>query len=188
MQSAPEKFGPVAIFLHWAIALLIAVTVVFGLIVGDADDAEATQQALAIHQSIGVSIVLLAAFRLIWRLFHPAPALPIGTPRSQRVAAAATHGLLYVTLFALPITGYVGLAARGRDITVYGLFDLPRIVPLGLRLSHRFQTLHDNGQYLLYALLVAHVGAALYHHFILKDAILRRMLPQIGQKSPRDVL
>jgi cytochrome b561 len=69
-------------------------------------------------------------------------------------------------------------------ITIFGLFDLPRLVPRGLKLSAAAQNLHDNGQYLLYALLVLHIGAALYHRFVLKDGILQRMWPAWRKAGP----
>jgi cytochrome b561 len=177
MQPPIEKFGPVAIFLHWFTAFAILVAVIFGLMSVYTDDAETTRTALLIHQSVGFAAFALVLFRVLWRLTHAVPQLPIETPRSQKIAAGATHALLYVTLIVLPITGYIGLAARGRAISVAGLFDLPRMVPLNRILSVTSQNLHDYGQYVLYALLALHIGAALYHQFALKDGILKRMWP-----------
>ena len=177
MQQSNEKFGPVAIFLHWLTALAIAVAVVFGLISVYADGAEMTRTALLIHQSVGFAAFLVVLFRIVWRLTHASPALPDEMPRYQKVAATLTHVLLYVTMLALIVTGYIGLAARGRAISIAGLFDLPRVVPLDRMLSVTSQNLHDYGQYLLYALLALHVGAALYHQFVVKDGVLRRMWP-----------
>lgn len=177
-DPAGQKFGPVAIFLHWAIAGCIVLSVAFGLISGYADSAEVTQSTLAIHQSVGVTIFILALVRVVWRLTHPAPPLPASTPKSQKIAAALTHFTLYVILFALPVTGYVGLAARGRPITIFGLFDLPNVVARSIRTSAAFQNVHNNLQYFLYALLIMHIGAALYHQFVMKDGLLGRMWPR----------
>lgn len=172
-----KKFGRVAIYLHWLTAIAMVPTVVYGLVSVYADGAEMTREALLVHQTLGTALFLVVVFRTAWRLAHPAPPLPPDTPRYQKVAATLTHVLLYVTMVALPITGYIGLAARGRAISMAGLFDLPRIVPLDRPLSVNSQNLHDYGQYVLYALLALHVAAALYHHFIVKDGILRRMWP-----------
>ncbi len=176
-KFADEKFGRAAIYLHWLTAIAMVPTVIYGLVSVYADGAEMTREALLIHQTVGTAIFILVLFRTVWRLTHPAPPLPAETPRYQKVGATLTHMLLYVTMVALPVTGYMGLAARGRDISMAGLFDLPRIVPLDRRLSVNAQNLHDYGQYVLYALLALHVAAALYHHFIVKDGILRRMWP-----------
>lgn len=177
LERTGEKFGPVAIFLHWFIAGCIVLSVAFGLISGYADTAEVTRATLGIHQSLGVTIFLLALARLGWRLTHPAPKLPSAMSRSQKIAAAVTHGTLYLILFVLPVTGYVGLAARGRPITMFGLFDLPNVVTRSLKLSAAYQNVHNNLQYILYALLILHVGAALYHQFVIKDGLLGRMWP-----------
>ena len=176
--SADGKFGPVAIFLHWAIAACIVLSVAFGLISGYADSAELTQSTMVVHQSLGVTIFVLALVRVAWRLTHPAPSLPASMPRSQKIAAALTHATLYLILFVMPITGYVGLAARGRPVNIFGLFDLPRVVERSIRTSASFQNVHDNLQYVLYVLLVLHVGAALYHQFVVKDGLLARMWPR----------
>ena len=177
-EKAGERFGPVAIFLHWFIAVCIVFSVAFGLISGYADTAEVTRTTMEVHQTIGVTIFFMALARLGWRLTHPAPKLPAAMPRSQKIAAAITHGTLYLILFALPITGYVGLAARGRPITLFGLFDLPNVVTRSLKTSAAFQNVHNNLQYILYALLILHVGAALYHQFVIKDGLLSRMWPR----------
>jgi len=177
MQQRPEKFGRVTIFAHWVTALLVVGSVVLGLVSVYADGAETTRAATLVHQSLGMVIFLLVLFRVIWRLTHPAPPLPATTPRYQTVLSSLTHALLYVTLIALPITGYLGLAARGRDISMFGLFILPNPIPLSRTLSVSAQDLHNNGQYLLYVLVALHVAAALFHYFILKDGVLNRMLP-----------
>ena len=180
MQPPTEKFGRVAIFLHWVTAAGMVIAVVFGLICVYADGAEVTRETLLIHQSIGTAVFALVIFRVVWRLTHPAPPLPAETPPSQKIAATMTHALLYATMLALPITGYIALAARGRAISMAGLFDLPRVVPLDRLLSVTAQNLHDYGQYVLYVLLALHIGAALYHHQVLKDGILRRMWIERG--------
>jgi cytochrome b561 len=177
MQQQPEKFGRVTIFSHWATVLLVVGTVIIGLVSVYADGAETTRAATLVHQSIGVVIFLLVLFRIVWRFTHPTPPLPPTTPRYQKVLARLTHVLLYATLVALPITGYLGLAARGRDISMFGLFILPNPVPLSRELSVSAQDLHNNGQYVLYVLVALHIGAALFHHFVLKDGVLHRILP-----------
>ena len=175
IEKPAETFGPVAISLHWVIAAAMVPCLAFGLISVQAETAEVTRSTLVLHQSIGTLIFALALARLVWRMTHPAPALPATMPRSHKIAAAATHGLLYVTLYAFPVTGYVSLAARGRDISIFGLFDLPQLIERSRLLSASSRDLHDYGQYAFYALLALHVAAALYHHFVVKDDILRRM-------------
>jgi cytochrome b561 len=179
MRQPADKYGPIAILLHWLIAAGVVAAVGFGLTTVYADSARVTRATVLIHQSIGTALFALVLFRALWRVTHPAPPLPAAMPRAQKVAAAVTHGSLYVMLFALPITGYIKLAAFGRDITVFGLFNLPNLMPQDRELSVTAQDLHAYGQYVLYALVALHVGAALYHQFVLKDGLLRRMLPEL---------
>jgi cytochrome b561 len=175
MQPTQGNFGRVTVLIHWLVAIFTAITVICGLTTTYADSTELTRSSLFLHQTIGFSIFLIMIFRTIWRLTHAAPPLPSDMPRNQKAAAVATHILLYVAMFTLIATGYTELAARGRDITIAGLFDLPLIVPLNRPLSVASQSLHSYLQYVLYALLALHIGAALYHQLILKDSLLRRM-------------
>jgi len=178
MQPTQENFDLVTILIHWFVAAVTAVTVVCGLTTVYANGAELTRFSLFLHQTIGFGIFVIMIFRTFWRLTHPAPPLPPDTTPMQRIAATGTHILLYVTMFFLAVTGYVGLAARGRDITIAWSFDLPLLLPVDRAISVPAQTLHNYGQYVLYALLAAHIGGALYHHFALKDGLLRRMWPR----------
>lgn len=159
-----------------AVGLILAV--IFGLGTVYIDETRTSRNALAIHQTVGFVMFLLAAARLYWRATHTPPPVPEDLSRGQKIAAAVTHWTLYLFLIGMPVSGYIGLAARGRPITVFGLFDLPHIVPRSFDLSANAQTLHYYAQFALYALLLLHVGAALYHRFILKDGILDRMLWQ----------
>lgn len=181
MQKPAEKFGPVAIALHWIMALGLLLAVLFGLGSVYIDDTRTSRSALALHQSVGFVMWLLALARAYWRATHAAPPPPEGFPAGQRIASAITHVTLYLFLLGMPISGYIGLAARGREISIFGLFDLPHVVPRSFDLSAIAQDMHYYAQFALYALVLLHVGAALYHRFVLKDTILQRMLP--GRKT-----
>lgn len=178
VKSPPESYGAVAVALHWIIALAMAGTVVLAWDVMELDAGDERTALLAIHKSVGTVILALAAIRLAWRIRHPAPAYAVPPPAWQRRAAHAAHGLLYVLMIAMPVTGYISEAARARNTDFFGLVDIPRLVPLDRKLSFYAQTAHSWSQYLLYALIAAHVGAALYHQFVLRDRLLERMLPR----------
>ncbi|MGE4063048.1 MAG: cytochrome b [Rhodospirillaceae bacterium] len=173
-----RTYGTVAVALHWIVAVCLLCSIVLGLFIGNVEESAATEQVLAVHKSFGITIFVLMLARLAWRLTHPAPPLPATMSAYQRVAAALTHGLLYVTLLAMPIAGYIAVSARGRETSYFGLFDVPQWAPLSRVLSQNATTVHVYGQYLVYALLAAHIGAALYHRLILKDDVLARMLPR----------
>ena len=83
--------------------------------------------------------------------------------------------LLYVIALAMPVSGYIAVTARGRETSFFGIFTLPQWVSPNRALAHTAETVHFISQYVLYALVAAHVGAALYHQFIVRDHLLRRM-------------
>lgn len=177
MQRPVEKFGRVAIALHWIIAAILVLSAISGLTTVYVDDTRTSRTALEVHQTIGFVIFLLAMARLYWRITHAPPPPPEGYSRAQKITAAVTHVTLYLFILGMPISGYVGLAARGREIPVFGLFNLPHLTPRSFDLSASATTLHFYAQFAMYVLVVLHVAAALYHHFILKDDVMRRMLP-----------
>jgi cytochrome b561 len=177
MQTTPQRFGLTAIALHWLIAALVIATLILAWIM-ETLDRGATKDAIeAVHKSIGLTILAFTFVRLIWRWGHRAPPLPAEMSRFQRAAAWATHAALYFVAIALPITGYLSEAARGRETKYFNLVSVPQLSPLDRHLSLLMEKVHDYGQYVLYALLAAHVGAALYHRFVLRDRILARMWP-----------
>ena len=132
---------------------------------------------LTVHKSVGLTIFAAMVFRLAWRLTHNAPPLPPETSLAIRAAAWVTHASLYAIALLMPVSGYISVAARGRETTFFGLFEVPRVGPLDRALSLNMEQAHRYGQYVLYALVLAHIGAALYHRFLLKDGIFERMWP-----------
>jgi len=178
MQQSAQKYGMVAMTLHWTVAALIVFAVVLALYMGGLDRGNTKDLILGIHKSVGLTILLLTCGRGVWRLTHPAPPLPHTMPILQRHLAHATHALLYVIAVAMPITGYIAVAARGRETSFLGLLPVPILVPLDRALAHNAESIHVYSQYALYALVAGHVGAALYHHFVTRDDILRRMWPR----------
>ncbi len=178
-NAAPaSRFGAVAIALHWSTALAIAGTSILAWYIEALDTGDQRTALLAIHKSVGAAILMLAAFRLAWRGFHPAPPYASPQPAWQRRAAGCAHGLLYALMIVMPVTGYVSEAARARDTDFFGLFGIPRLAPLDRKLSFYAQAAHAYAQYALYALVAAHVAAALYHQFILRDGLFARMWPR----------
>ncbi len=176
-MNTEQRFGPVAMALHWFVAVVIVCAVVLAWIVEDLDRGATKDMVLTIHKSVGLTIFAVTVFRLTWRMTHPAPPLPLEMSFAMRAAAWITHASLYALVFGMPITGYLSVAARGRETTFFGLFEVPRLGPLDRTISLNMEQAHRYGQYVLYALVLAHVGAALYHRFVLKDRILARMWP-----------
>ncbi len=179
MASNSQKYSPVAIAFHWTIAVAVIFTVALALYLETLDLGDTKKQVLAIHKSIGIVIFALTWLRLAWRFAHRPPALPENMTPLQRFAASATHFFLYAITIAMPISGYISVAARGRETNFFGLFDVPLLVPLDRALANLSETAHTTGQYAVYALVALHIAAALYHHLIKRDGLLWRMWPRL---------
>ena len=131
-----------------------------------------------LHLSFGVLILAVAVVRLGWRLTHAEPAPEDGVPPWQVQSARVVHWLLYLLLFVVPMLGWMNASWRGFPVTVFGLFELPKLMATrapGLRWTGDVHGLLAN--YAMLALVGLHVAAALYHYFIRRDGVLQRMLP-----------
>ncbi len=187
------RYDIVAILLHWVMALGIAALAVIGLyMVHGHPEPMRLFKLYQLHKSIGVTILLAAFLRLGWRLLHHPPRLPASMSPIERRMAAGGHGLLYVFLFALPLTGWALVSASVYAIptVLYGIVpwpDLPILSTLADKqpVETLLQHVHAYVAWALIAVTAGHAAAALRHHFIKRDAVLWRMLP-IG-RSPRDV-
>jgi len=176
-RNTRERWGSVSIALHWTVALLILlVQVPVGLSL-DAFGPGTTQNVLYfVHKNVGVLILVLAVIRLGWRWSNPVPLLPADLPSWQAALARITHYLLYILLFAMPVSGFLFTATGGYPVPLLGLYDLARLVPENKPLSDVMHGVHVTGQWVLYATALLHVAGALQHHFIRRDGVLRRML------------
>ena len=167
--------------LHWLIALLMLGLLGLGFYMHDLPLSPQKLQLYAWHKWAGVTVFLLVILRLAWRVTHKAPLLPAGMPRWQQWAAQATHLLLYGLMLAIPLSGWLMSSAKGFQTVWFGVLPLPDLLAKDKALGDLLQTLHMSLNLLLVALLAAHVGASLKHHFINKDDVLLRMLPKFGR-------
>jgi cytochrome b561 len=180
-----QRYGAVAIALHWLIAAAILAMIAIGLTMAHAPIPRATKFMLfQLHKSVGLTILMLALLRLFWRLAHRPPPLPAAMPRWERGAAETTHGLLYVFMIGLPLIGWamVSVSPLNLPTVLYGVLPWPHLTfltALGPKkaLEPVFQWLHAYGAYVLIAFLALHVGAALRHYFFERDTVLQRMIP-----------
>jgi len=163
--------------LHWLAALLIFTGFGLGLYMSDLEFSPDKLRYYAWHKWLGITVFLFAAARLAWRTAHPAPALPAAMPAWQVRAAGASHGLLYVLMIAIPLSGWIYSSATGVSVTYLNLVDLPNLVPKDRELAKTLLLVHQTLNYLLAAVVTVHVAAALKHHFVDRDDILDRMLP-----------
>ena len=178
------RYTRVAIALHWAIAVTIIALMAFGVLMTK----EWMPQRFAIyqwHKSFGITVLVLSVLRLGWRLAHPPPALPEGMKRWEISAAKLTHVGFYALMIGMPLLGWAMTSASRLPIEnqLFYLIPLPDLpgVPVGDVVEGRFKRAHEIGGYIIFALLILHVGGALKHHFVEKDGVLARMIPALRQ-------
>jgi cytochrome b561 len=173
--AAPAaKYSPLAKLLHWSIALLIFVQLGIGWTMPEVHKETRPVGEIAWHLKVGTLIVLLVALRVLWRLASPPRRTDDGRGWLARVAQAI-HALLYLLLVAVPLLGWANAGSRDWAVGLGSWLDLPRIMPVGSKLGHAFGDVHGNLAVVLAVLVGIHIVAGLYHHFVLRDGILRRM-------------
>ena len=177
MNPVPERYTRTAIALHWLIALLILATLPLGVYMSNLPLSPDKLKFYSWHKWIGITVLMLAVLRLLWRARHLPPSLPDPTPRWQRHTSHAVHLLLYILLFTVPLSGWTMNSAKGIQTVWFGVLPLPDLVGKDKALGDLLTTLHQGLNLVLAALIAAHVAATVKHHFIDRDATLRRMLP-----------
>lgn len=183
--SAPPdetaRYSPVAIVLHWVLALAILGLFGVGLYMAELPFSPWRLKLYNWHKWAGVTLLALSAARLLWRWTHRPPALPVAIeqamPAWQRVAHHATHHGLYVLFFAVPLLGWAYSSAAGFPIVWFGQIALPDFVAKNKELADLLKPLHELAAWALVGLAGLHIGAALKHHWIDRDGLLNRMLP-----------
>ncbi|MEM7224816.1 MAG: cytochrome b [Pseudomonadota bacterium] len=177
-RAAPAtRYGVLAQGFHWLIAVLFVIVVSIAWYMGDLPLGPEKIKVYNLHKSFGVTILALALLRLAWRLTHRPPPLPPSMPDWEKKAAHGVHVLLYALLFLQPTLGIVQSWYAGFPISVFGLFVLPDPLASNEAMKDLLGNVHTFIGWTFVWLVVAHIAAALRHHFVLKDDILRRMLP-----------
>lgn len=184
MTTDSARYTGTAIALHWLLAILIIATFALGLTMTGMPGITPTKlKYFNWHKWLGVTIFALAVVRALWRLAHPAPPLPATLPAWQKQVSAATHFLLYVLIFAVPLSGYFYSLAAGFKVVYLGVLPLPVLIEKNLELKPILEAVHFWLNMAMAALVALHIAAALKHHFIDRDDILRRMLPKQNVKG-----
>jgi cytochrome b561 len=178
-RSTAKEWGSVARAFHWGMLLLFIAIVLVGYYMADLPLGLAKLKIYALHTSVGLTLLGLAVLRLAWRLGERRPTLP-PMPAWQAKAAAATHGLLYVLMFAMPLSGWIYNSASHFPLQWFRIVNLPALVGESKPLAALAKEAHEVGALVLIAVVLLHAAAALKHHFVDKDATLRLMLPSKG--------
>ncbi|WP_240149265.1 cytochrome b [Asaia sp. As-1742] len=186
-----RRYDPVAVTLHWVMALGILTLIGIGLVMVHLTLGPSRLFALyQLHKSIGITILIAACLRLMWRFVRPPPPLPPDMAPGERRLAGLAHLALYAEMIGLPLTGWAVVSSSVFAIptVLFGVIpwpDLPWLssLPDKKPVEAVFSAIHAYGAYLLIALIVLHGFAALRHHFVLHDEVLARMLPKFLRRS-----
>ena len=178
-RGTPTRYGAVAQTFHWIIATLIVIQFVLAYMADDLPLGVHKLALLARHKSFGMTVLMLAVLRLLWRLKNPAPELPSGMTPLERMLARGTHVAFYVLLFAMPLSGWLMSSAKNYSVSWFGLFTWPNLIGKNEGQFDFLRSTHHLLSDLLFVIAVLHVLAALKHHFWNKDDVLLRMLPFI---------
>lgn len=182
-QSEPiQRWHRVSQLLHWLSAACIIVLAVVGLTMVKLPKTPTYFWVYTLHKSIGITVLGLVILRLVWRLTVKPPApIPHLTLWHQRLIRLS-HGSLYGLLLIVPLSGWLYDSASGlRPFRLFGLVAMPKLIAPDTIMKHRAHEWHEYGFWILAGLVIMHVGAALYHHWIVRDNVMRRMLP--GKES-----
>ncbi|WP_035484874.1 cytochrome b [Geminicoccus roseus] len=180
LRNGPNRFGVIAKSFHWGMALLVIPLWGLGFyMVGQTQDLLAQYELYQLHKSFGFVVFTLGLLRLAWRLVDPPPPLPADMGRLHRLGAHFFHILFYLLLIGMPVSGFLMSAASplGIPTIIFETIPLPHPIGPSEAAYGFFQTAHYYMAMLLAGTLAVHVLAALHHHFIEKDEVLRRMLP-----------
>lgn len=182
--SPDGRYSPLAQAFHWVSAALMFAVVPIAWYMTTLEKTDPTREGwYSLHKSIGLTILALSILRILWRQLDSPPALSGFLRPLEAAAVHVAHGLLYVLLFAMPVSGYLMSAAGGHPVVVFDLFTVPPLVPVDHDLARVGARLHAVGQWALYGLVALHVLATGFHTFIRRDGLLRRMVPW-GRRAP----
>ncbi len=174
IKNSKDHFGFIAILLHWVMAILIIGLLILGIYMVNLPISLEKLKLYGWHKEYGILALIVVIIRLFWRWFNTLPHLSL--PMWEKIAARSVHWTFYIFMFAMPITGWIVTSAAGLPASFFGFFVLPNLVSPNEQTRILFQEIHKLLGYGLILLIVLHISAALKHHFINRDDILRRII------------
>lgn len=170
-----KSFSLPSRILHWLMAVMILVMLFIGVFMASTVGPN-YYRLVTLHRPLGIAILVLALLRLANRFHSPPPALPAELPPLMKIAAKASHVLLYALMIAMPLVGWGMLSAGGYPIPLSGQSVLlPPILPHDPALWACLRSTHTVLAFLLFGVVLLHVGAALFHGLIRRDGVLPSM-------------
>ena len=181
----PGSYGTVTRLFHWVTAGIVVIQIPVGIAMTSEAAPDIGDFLFILHKGMGSVFLPFVVARLIWKFMHPVSPLLPTTPPLQRRIAALTHGLLYVLLVALPITGYVRTVGDGYPIELLDAIGIPPLVTGIPETAHLMLVIHKFSAYLLTAVIAAHLGAAVHHGMIERDGVMSRIWPPVRARGSR---
>ena len=175
LKNTEDSYGFVTRFFHWVIAIAIISLITVGFTMSSMDPSPEKAELYGMHKASGVMVFMLIILRLLWKFSNKAVNPPKDLPNILKLAAKSGHFLLYVFMFSMPISGILMTCFSGYDVSVFGLFVIPA-AEKDPAIAGIFYQIHTIGIWAFMAVIILHVGGALYHHFIRRDNVLIRMI------------
>ena len=177
LQNTSTTYGSVGKFLHWLVALMVITMLIVGFTMGSVQE-PLQSQMYGFHEEFGLTLLGILLFRIYWRAVNAQPKLPHSLRAWEKILAQLTHYLLYIAIVVMICSGWAKSTSSGYTPNFYGLFELPMpFVAVSKEVSHLAKQIHLTTVWVLITLVSLHILAALSHHYIYKDNVLRRMLP-----------
>lgn len=175
LRNTPAAYGLVTKLLHWSIASILLIQIALGISI-DYVSRDIFGIIIFWHKSFGLLLLLLAVLLVIWRLINVKPKWSEHMPVYEKVTARVVHITLYISLIAMPLTGWIMSTAAGYIPSFFGWFEIAApFITKNAAVASTFSSLHETMAWIICLLVAVHTGAALKHHFIDKDDIFKRM-------------
>jgi cytochrome b561 len=177
IRNTVSNWGGVSRWFHWILGIAIVGMIAYGWWMNHIPPRADKLFYRSIHADIGYALLLLMVLRLIWRGINPTPAMPSDTPRWQQIAASVSHWALYLVTFIVAMLGWAMAGARAPNYSSwFGLFKVPQFTSVDKAAAGFYEDQHILFAYVLLALIVLHVAAAAWHHFVRRDRVAMRMV------------
>ena len=175
LKNTLSSYGLITKLFHWFIGIAIVGLLVIGFIMVSICHQPISGSYIVCIKQTGVLVLFLVSLRVLWRLINVKLELPADLPLWQKLASKFTHFLLYIFMFLMPVSGILMSRFGGHEINIFNLFLIPPLEKSPV-LASFFNNLHGVSAFVFAALIVLHISAGLYHHFVRKDNLLIRMI------------
>lgn len=175
LKNNTSTYGSIARFLHWIVGLVIIIMLSVGFYMSSLEPSEEKWQMYGLHKATGVIVLALVTLRFSWRLINIIPGLPKTMHKLEAVGYRFGIKLMYILMFLMPSSGILMSLFSGKAIPVYGMFTIPAF-EVNKELASIFHSTHVYSGIALTCIISFHATMGLYHHFIVKDRLLMRMI------------